>query len=105
MGRRELSSTCSRANHHKTTLYTEMRKIQEAAGLDPDRPDFKFHAHRRSFVTFNWDLLGPDEVQKRTGHKSRSTTERYRVFVEERRKPSKDAFLPPIEEDGKKDVC
>lgn len=83
-------------NHHKTTLYKELGRIQTAAGLDPKRRDFKFHAARRSFVTFNWDLLGPDEVQRRTGHRSRSTTERYRVYIEERRKPAVDAFIPDL---------
>jgi hypothetical protein len=43
-------------------------------------------------------------VQKRTGHKSRSPTESHRVSVQERRKPSKDSFMPPIKGDEKRDA-
>lgn len=80
--------------HSMTRLYDQLRAIQAAAGLDPNRPDFKFHATRRSFVTYNWDLLGPDEVQRRAGHKSRATTEAYRGYVEEQRDEVKAAFMP-----------
>ncbi len=87
-------------NHHKTTLYKELGRIQEAAGLDSKRRDFKFHANRRSFVSFNWDLLGPDEVQRSTGHRSQSTTKRYRVYVEEHRESAPESFMPELPKEG-----
>jgi integrase len=92
-------------DYHKTALYKELGRIQSAAGLDPKRRDFKFHANRRSFVSFNWDLLGPEEVQRSTGHRSQSTTKRYRVYVDEHRESAPESFMPELPGDGKGHAC
>ena len=87
-------------DYHRTTLCRELGRIQSAAGLDPKRRDFKFHANRRSFVSFNWDVLGPEEIQKSTGHRSQSTTRRYRVYVNEHREAAPQSFMPGLPELG-----
>jgi integrase len=74
-------------NHHRTTLWCELERIQVAAGIHlPCHHDhqhtprcrvYGFHDLRRAFATENAAELTPDALQRLMRHKSYSTTQRY----------------------------
>lgn len=61
------------------SLYHQFEKIQDAAGVHPDRerPYYAFHDLRRGFATENAESLDLFELQKLMQHKSLATTQRY----------------------------
>jgi integrase len=74
-------------SHNTRTLYTELARIQEAAGVKlPCARNhthtrychvYGFHDLRRAFATMNADKLTPDALQALMRHKSYQTTQLY----------------------------
>jgi integrase len=73
--------------HCSSTLYRQMVRIQQAAGIHLDCHEkhdctdachaYGFHDLRRAFATVNAETLSGDALQKLMRHKSYSTTQRY----------------------------
>jgi integrase len=82
-------------NHDHRTLYSQFRRIQQAAGIQlpckhkgehrhtPHCFVYGFHDLRRAFATMNADKLSPDALQTLMRHKSYQTTQIYYAQIAE----------------------
>jgi integrase len=63
--------------HSRSQLTKNLRKIQQAAGLDYANGDLKFHAIRRSVGNVIAELYGLDVAQQKLGHTSAAITRKH----------------------------
>jgi integrase len=80
--------------HNMTTLYLQLDKIAEAAGVEMAWGK-KFHEIRRGFATHNASNLDTFELQSLMQHKSLETTKRY-IAMGLRPDPTSKLALPAI---------
>jgi len=92
--------------HAETTLYTQFRRIQEAAGIhlpcseNHEHTDachtYGFHDLRRAFATMNADRLTSDALQALMRHKSYQTTQRYINIARQLNKSVESLHVPDL---------
>ena len=80
--------------HDMTTLYGQLNRIAEAAGVELEWGK-KFHEIRRGFATHNAANLDTFELQKLMQHQSLETTKRY-VAMAMRDDPTDKLALPQV---------
>lgn len=83
--------------HRQATLWREFHRVQDAAGVKPERkPYYGFHDLRRAFATLNADRLTPDALQRLMQHRDRQTTQRYINMGRQLRPAAENVFVPDL---------
>lgn len=92
--------------HHRTTLWVQFQRIQEAAGIrldclarhehTPRCHVYGFHDLRRAFATVNAPTLTADALQKLMRHKSYSTTQRYINMADQLSQSVEGLYVPKV---------
>jgi integrase len=81
----------------RRTLFTEFARIQNAAGVKPDRKKrYGFHDLRRGFATMNADRLTPDVLQALMQHRDYQTTQRYINIARQLKPATHGLYVPPV---------